>query len=385
MAVKHSEFKAASQKLNAVRDRAGRAASRIASAPTGQSPSGRLAWLAVQPNSARIKWPFGRQMTIILAACLVVLAVAVLLMIYPVLSPNGPARFVYLFHDKVVLPVRGRVFERYAPVPQLVLIGLTGLGLLAFVARNLGAEIYQATVRFWLNMTPLRPVLGAWLQQMPRDAQLWVALESEYKRIVTFWLQDPQRTNADAQRLQSVGQFLLGLPWKATELRHDVARAGIALRLAMVNHLAGSRKSRTNQVLRQPHGRYCALVAQLQTAQSNRAENRSVLNDLWDMVAPQAAQLGDPAREVILWAAWYASAQTGDSGIARHYLARVAALAFERDSKNGLSHEQDMLVFEPALTALMKRQDFRFATPGLSASQETLKGLQSKLDGKQSA
>lgn len=381
----HSGLKAVPKKLKAIRDRAGRAASRIASAPTGQSPSGRLAWLAVQPTSTRIKWPFGRQMTIIVAACLVGLSIAVLLMIYPVLSPNGPARFVYLFHDKVVIPVRGRVFERYAPVPQLVLIGLAGLGLLAFVARNLGAEIYQATVRIWLNMTPLRPVLMTWLHQMPRDAQLWVSLEAEYKRVVTLWLQDLSRNDADAQRLLNVGQFLLGLPWNATELRHDVARAGIALRLAMVNHLIGGRPSLTNQVLRQPHGTYCALVAQLQIAESNRAANRSVLTDLWEMAVPQAAHMGDPARELILWAAWYASAQTGDSGIARHYLARVAALAFERDSKNGLSHEQDMLVFDPALTAMMERQDFRFATPGLSASQETLKGLQSKLDGKLSA
>lgn len=383
--MKYSELKAAPQKLNAIRDRAGRAASRIASAPTGQSPSGRLAWLAVQPTSSHIRWPFGRQMTIILAACLVAFSVAILLMIYPVLSPNGPARFVYLFHDKVVLPVRGRVFERYAPVPQLVLIGLTGLGLLAFVARNLGAEIYQATVRFWLNMTPIRPVLRVWLQQMPRDAQLWVALEAEYKRIVTLWLQDLPRNNAEVQRLQSVGQFLLGLPWKATELRHDIARAGIALRLAMVYQFSDNAQTRANHVLSQPHGTYCALVAQLQTAGSNRAVNRSVLTDLWDMVAPQAPHMGDPARELILWAAWYASAQTGDSGIARHYLARVAALAFKRDRKNGLSHEQDMLVFDPALTAMMERQDFRFATPGLLVSQETLKGLQSKLDGKQSA
>lgn len=358
---------------------------RLLPAPSGHTfaPAQRHAWLATPTSAPRLRWPFGLLGTFFALALLGMLGIVVLLMTFPVLSPHGPAGLVYWLHDNVILPWRGRIFERYAPVPQILLLALVTISALMFTARRTGFRIYLVAVALWQQLPAGRALLGAWLGWRREDAPLWAALELDFRRRVDAWLQDPD----DVRRTELVegGLSLLKQAWVQSERRHDQARTAIGVRTAFLNALSSGTEAPTVQTelsaaLSAGGGPFAKKLVQLLEAGADPEAAVVILDAAWLLAESTIPPDDDLARDTVLWFAWCASVLCSDTALADQVQILIAATAFNRDSKTAVRKTQDTLYFNPALTALSGERSHRAAIPGAVLPWPGLKALADRID-----
>lgn len=343
------------------------------------SPAGRLSWLSPAPQAEQLLWPFSRRVTLMLLVFLALLVGIGLLMIFPTLPANGIVWLIYAAHDTVVLPLRGRIFERYAPVPQVVLGFIAFSAVTAFFARNVGRAIYNRVASFWMGRLVLRRLMTKWLRLSRRDGHLWAALEAEYRRATENWLME--RTSALSKNVLEQGRFMLGLPWAGKDHPlHDVALASIAVRHAVVLSVySEADNADLSATLRRLGGGLSASLAPLFDADLTYHKAEATLEAAWQYSLRRPEAFGDLAREVIVWAAWWTSVDQGDAAFARRYQARMAKLAFTRDLQPTRNEAANYLIFEPGLWSMGGAPDARAAQPGLGLAPDALGAMRDRL------
>lgn len=314
-------------------------------------PAARMSWLSPATQAVSLRWPLTPLQTRIAAVGLAALFVIVLLMVFPVLPRNGPAWIIYRFHDTVVLPFQGRLFQRYAPLPQIMLAVLLGMAIAAVFLRHRAVEVYDAVLGVMLRSALARRVLAAWAARFPKDAPLLSALEVHFRRAFARALILRRPEDLAATRL--AGDFLFSLEID-TGVRGHLGRAGLAAREEVLAHVldrplrdsAPAGLGRFEQPL--------SIIGDPTTSVDLRAE---VIDGLWSEIDMLPAHDRVVGLDALLWMAVLGGLREDDAALPRSVQQRIAS----RQTADLLAGEPNAsLLFDPLVWSV---------DPGLARGQ----------------
>ena len=348
------------------------------------NPTSRLSWLANRPVAVRLRWPFNRRQTIVVSIGLGIFLLIAILMIWPILPAAGPAGLVYLFHDEIVLPVRGRVFERYEPVPQLFFLVLLVGALFAVFGRRHIDRIHGLATEFCLSFPQGQVLLQRWVTWRGGDSYLLVQAERMHRAAVAKWLGNRSANTVKAVLdLGSQAIFLLAASKPSRRVDAvEIALAQVSTRQFVLQTLSGVDVFNTD-ILDQHAGPICQMVSKIVSKKENAGVLEKRLWETWYLVERSPPSLRAAGTEALTWAALLISLQQGDGYVLRMCLSLRARTAFDHDKKGQeVPALEGQILFDPIFWDLVNDNQAGTSTLGAGLTQAEVADLRMQLDAK---
>lgn len=343
-----------------------------------QAPSAVMAWAAPTPGAARLVWPLSKLQTQLVIVAMLGLAVIVLIMMFPGRNKLGPAWPIYYFHDAFVLPFRGRIFERYAPVPQISIVVIVALGLGALFLRKFAVEAYDGGLRLMLGFIATRKLLASWADRVPADAPLYSALETRYRHVFAEALQE--KSAAKAAVAHDLATFILDLP-TGPEGRRGIARAALCARDMVLFHAVSQPAANAKQerTLSGNFGPFAAALTSGNAKETSIDDRAHAIETAWNIATKMEQPSKDLAVDAVLWIAVLSSLRENDAALSRMIQQRIAALSLER-ALNRDTVQSGPLCFDPLVWHVDPGLAVGQALPGMAMSGDTINSLLGELN-----
>lgn len=336
----------------------------------GSFPSALMTWLSPAAQARPLRWPLTPLQTWIMVAVLLGLVAITLIMMFPVLPPEGPVWLIYKLHDAFVLPIRGRIFQRYAPVPQITIAVVIGLAVAAVFARRRSIALYDAVLLWMLGLPAARKVLMSWVSFAPHDAPLHSAIEALYQRAFARALTSQESEDAASANMIAHRLFELEIEPNA---RNAISRAGVAAREDVLFHvLGGAQREGAWSGL----GQFEAPFEIIRSPETSIDARSAEIERLWSEVSSMPISDRKLAFDTLLWISVVGGLCENDASLPRSLQQRLA----ERAARHILAGRKDeAMLFDPLVwvvdPGLAPGQSF----PGMALTGHKARGLAAEI------
>lgn len=296
------------------------------------NPTGWVTWLQQGPKTPPLRWFLSGRATILVAVACLPFLLSAALMIWPIMPAVFPFSIVYWVHDNWILPWRGLIFQRFAPVPQIVIMSFLALACLAIFARPLALELYRGAAMLFLRFEPGRRLSAKWTAWKGLDSPLVAQAEAMVLEDAAALITASAPKAARLQRMR-LRESLAGELLQSVEVsrRRDLAWTHLVAQAVVAD-------PNQTQILERArragmHGAPGTLLARVLLQDTSLAVRERGLSDAWRAAQEAPLDIRQLEEDAVIWTALAHAERSGSYGPVRDFLLSRQRRCFEIDMR----------------------------------------------------